>query len=230
MKPATELPSRNGCIRLLSGKASSGDNRLPEVGRHGTLLCRRIAWMVARMLESSLYPFVHDFIEQRFRAELAPRYGELHTASAITATTKGGTDDGRWSRPDLALAAVRRFKFDATWTLDLHSFEVKTSINCDPTSVHEALSHTSLVHFTWLTWHQPDFRESDQLCRQIHDRCARHGVGLITFDDPSNSDSFMVRLRSARHSPDPESIDEFIETRFDEHDRKQLQAWLRRVE
>lgn len=187
-------------------------------------------WNRTEMSESSLYPFVHDFIEQRFRASLSPRYGELHTASAITATTKGGTDDGRWSRPDLALAAVRRFKYEPTWTLDLHSFEVKTPTNCDPTSVHEALSHASLVHFTWLTWHNSNFDEADQLCRQIHDRCARHGVGLITFDDPANSDSFTVRLRSPRHSPDPEAIDEFIETRFEKHDREKLQAWLRRAE
>ncbi len=179
------------------------------------------------MAERDLYPGVHDFIEQRFRAQLAPRYGELHTVSAVTATARGGTDDARWTRPDLALAAVRRFKYDPTWTLDLHSFEVKTDTNCDPTSVHEALSHAALVHFTWLTWHRPGFAEAEPLCRLIHDRCARHGVGLITFDDPANSDSYTVRLRSARHVPDPEAVDEFIETRFEPHARERLQSWLR---
>jgi hypothetical protein len=179
------------------------------------------------MPESDLYPYVHDYLEQRFRARLKPRYGDLHSISAITAAAPGGFDDGKWSRPDLAMAALWRFKYDLGWTMDLHSFEVKTPKNCSTISVHEALSHTALVHYSYLTWHNPGWSDTNAESRAILDRCARHGVGLITFSDPPNSDTYVVRLPSIRHSPSGEAVDEFIETRFPEEERQQLR---RRIE
>lgn len=179
--------------------------------------------------ESDLYLPVSDYLEQRYRDVLRPRYGDLRSISAITATSVGGTFDGKWTRPDLALVALWRFEFSINWTLDLHSFEVKTERGCDNVSVHEALSHTAMAHYSYLTWHKPSWSQNDEGCLAILERCARYGVGLITFEDPTNSSTYHIRQRSIRHSPSGEAIDEFIETRFPAAEREKLRTWVQEL-
>ena len=177
------------------------------------------------MRESDLYPPVHDFLEQRFRDRLKPTFGELRSISAVTATA-GGVGSGQWSRPDLALVALWRTKYALSWSLDLHGFEVKTSTGCSPASVHEALSHASLVHYSHLVWHKPDWADDRSDCKAILQRCERYGVGLITFADLGNSDSFTVQRTPRRHDVSGDAVDDFIETRFPEADRMLLGGWI----
>ena len=181
------------------------------------------------MRESNLYLPVNDYLEQRYRETLKPRYGELRSISAITASSGGGTFEGKWTRPDLALAALWRFEYGLSWTLDLHSFEVKTESGCDNVSVHEALSHTAMAHYSYVTWHNPSWDAGVTNCKAILERCERFGVGLITFEDPANSSTYTIRLRSKRHSPSGEAIDEFIETRFPRAEREQLRKWVQEL-
>jgi hypothetical protein len=177
------------------------------------------------MSEADLYPAVHDYLEQRFLDRVRPAYGEIRSISAVTATA-GGPGSGHWSRPDLALVAIWRTKYALAWSLDLHGFEVKTATGCTPAAVHEALSHAALVHFPHLVWHKADWSDNLPECRAILDRCTRYGVGLITFSDPENSDSFLVRHSARRHSPSGEAVDEFIESRLAQADRSQLTRWI----
>lgn len=181
------------------------------------------------MRESDLYPPVNDYLELRYREILKPRYGELRSISAITATSGGGTFNGKWTRPDLAMAALWRFEFGLSWTMDLHTFEVKTENGCDNVSVHEALSHTAMAHYSYLTWHNPSWDEKKGNCRAIHERCTQHGVGLITFSDPADSSTYHIRLRSIRHNPNGDAIDEFIETRFPQAKRDLLRKWVQEL-
>lgn len=186
------------------------------------------------MRESDLYAPVHDFLELRFRDRLKPTFGELRGVSAITATA-GGTGTGIWSKPDLCLAVLWRQKYGLTWQLDLHGFEVKTKAGCTASSVHEALNHTSLVHYAHLVWHNPSWQDDAGDCRAVIDRCSRYGVGLITFDQPFapggavNANAFNVRLPGRRHEPSGDAVDEFIETRFDKAERDLLSSWLEQV-
>lgn len=177
------------------------------------------------MSEAALYPPVQDFLHQRFLDRLRPPYGEIRSISAVTATA-GGAGSGHWSRPDLALVALWRTKYALNWTLDLHGFEVKTETGCTPAAVHEALSHAALVHYSHLVWQKNDWSHALPECKAILDRCARYGVGLITFSDPDNSDTFLVRHAARRHDPSGDAIDEFIESRFSETDRLQLIQWV----
>jgi hypothetical protein len=180
------------------------------------------------MREVDLYPSVQDYIELRFKDRCKPTYGELRHISAITATA-GGQSSGYWSRPDLALAAVWRTKYGLGWSLDLYGFEVKTQAGCTPAAVHEALSHGTLVHFPYLVWHNPEWGDHRPECRSILERCSRYGVGLITFDDPPNSDSYSVRVDARRQAPTLEAVDEFIETRFADAERQSLLGWVSEV-
>ena len=177
------------------------------------------------MPEKDLYEPVRNYLELRFRDRLQPLYGELRPISAITATA-GGSATGKWSKPDLCLLALWRHKYSPSWQLDLHGFEVKPDGRCTAESVHEALNHTSHVHYAYLVWHNPDWSDADAPCRAILDRCRRFGVGLITFSDPANAASYTVRCAAPRHAPAGDAIDEFIETRIDPEDRAKLAGWL----
>lgn len=177
------------------------------------------------MLEADLYEPVRDYLELRFQDRLRPLYGDLRALSAITATA-GGSGTGKWSKPDLCLIALWRHRYQPGWRLDLHGFEVKPAGRCDAESVHEALNHTSHVHFAHLTWHNPAWADGDTRCRAILDRCRRFGVGLITFADPANATTYSVRFPAPRHDPAGDAVDEFIETRIPQADRATLGEWL----
>ncbi|MBL8565898.1 MAG: hypothetical protein JNM89_09290 [Hyphomicrobiaceae bacterium] len=175
--------------------------------------------------EADLYPPVHDYLELRFADRVRPIRGELRALSAITATA-GGSGTGIWSKPDLCFAALWRHKYGTTWHLDLHGFEVKPKGRCSADAVHEALNHTSHVHFAHLVWHKPDWSDEDRACSDLLDLCRRFGVGLITLKDPTAADTFAVRLSAERHAPLGDAVDEFIETRLAPEDRELLNSWL----
>lgn len=171
--------------------------------------------------EEALYEPVHSFLQLRFQDRLRPAKGDLHYVSAITARA-GGANTGLWSKPDLSIAALWRFKFGLRWEFDLHGFEVKPRNRCDLTAVHEALNHTSMVHFSHLVWHKPDWDDREAKCATILQRCERHGIGLITFTDERNVDSFSIRLPGRRFDPRGDAVDDFIDTRFDAGQRDRL--------
>lgn len=174
------------------------------------------------MRESDLYKPVHDFLEIRFRGRLKPTYGDIRSVSAVTAETHGA---GHWSNPDLALAALWRTKYGLNWSFDLHGFEVKTEANCTPAAVHEALSQATLVNYSHLVWHKPTWSLEATDCQAILERCQRYGIGLITFVEPADADSFVVHSPARRHDTSDEAVDEFIETRFPKAAREQLTKW-----
>lgn len=177
------------------------------------------------MDEEAFYDPVREYLEQRFQDRLKPAYGDLRHLSAITARA-GGSGTGIWSKPDLCVVALWRQKYSLTWRFDVHGFEVKPAERCDLTAVHEALNHTSLVHFSHLVWHAPAWNDRDAKCASIRDRCARHGVGLITFSDELNVDTFTVRVQAQRHTPSGDAVDEFIETRLPAEQRSTLLKWI----
>lgn len=177
------------------------------------------------MRESDLYRPVRDYLEQRFCDLVRPRYGEFQPPISAE-TASGGGATGFWSKPDLCLFAIWRFKYTPGWHLDLHGFEVKTERACNTASVHEALNQVSQLHYAHLVWHCPSWADQDRRCREIHECCVRYGIGLITLSDPNNVDSFLVRVPAHRHEPAGDAIDEFIETRLKSDDRKKILGFL----
>lgn len=177
------------------------------------------------MLEKDLYPQVQNFLELVFRNRLMPRYGDLRSISAITANA-GGPATGIWSKPDLCLITLWRHKYGLRWNLDLHGFEVKPEGRCTVQSVHEALSHTTAVHFSHLTWHCPEWDERDAVCQDVLGSCTRYGIGLITFSRPDEAHLFKVRTPARRHTPSPDALDEFVETRLNAQDKEKVLSWI----
>ena len=180
------------------------------------------------MLESALYEPVHDYLELRFGDTLRPIRGDFRAIAAITATA-GGPGTGTWSKPDLCLLALWRHRYSPQWRLDLHGFEVKPESRCTAESVHEALNHTSHVHFSHLVWHKPNWDAADGRCKEIFDRCRRYGIGLITLAEPLDASSYFIQLVAPRHEPSGDAVDEFIETRIPDEEKTTLNKWLSEV-
>ena len=93
----------------------------------------------------------------------------------------------------------------------------------------EALSHTSLVNYAHLVWHCADWDDGAATCHAILDRCAHYGVGLITFSEPANARSYLIRIPARRRAPNPDLVDEFIETRIPPADRDIVAAWVKEL-
>lgn len=178
------------------------------------------------MTEADLYPAVDRFLNIHYAPTLRPRLGEHLPIVEVTASM-GVTGYGSWSRPDLAMINIWRHKYQPHQTLDLHGFEVKKHDSCDVRAVHETLAHTRLVHFAHLVWNyqSDDFEHAKY--RIIHDNCADYGLGLITFKDMAQPDSFTVQLAPKRQTPTDAAVTDFIETCFTEIHKNRLLAWMR---
>ncbi len=136
------------------------------------------------MLERDLYGPAYNYLELAFRQRLKPLYGDLRNITAITAST-GGTATGIWPKPDLALIALTRQKYGLSWQIDLHGFEVKPAGTCSVQSVHEALNHTSLVHFPLPS--PPRRYKRHSRFGSTHKRCQTLAGIRSSFNSPLNN-------------------------------------------
>lgn len=143
-------------------------------------------------------------------------------------TAAGAAGAGRWSRPDFALAAIRRFKYDPRRYLDVYSFELKNRRGADVVAVHEALAHARFSHFAYLVCPRSNLIQAET--NIIRQSCTDHGIGLITFD-LSASDAgepvlaeFRFEVSPQRRSPDPAEIDLHLDARLTAHSRERLIA------
>ncbi len=94
--------------------------------------------------------------------------------------TGGLLGDGRLSRPDFTLAAIRSWRFDPQRTLEVYSFEVKNRAGASVSAVYEAVAHGRFAHHPYLVC--PRSRFDPAFNSEIFDACVREGIGLITFD------------------------------------------------
>jgi hypothetical protein len=177
------------------------------------------------MPERDLYPAVERFLNIQFAPTLKPKLG-THLPLVAETSQAGATGAGVWSRPDLALVNIWRQKYHPTQNLDLYGFEVKKNDACDVSSVYETLAHSRMVNFAYLVWNYGGEITSARF-QKIAKSCQDLGLGLISFSDQNNGDTFNIHLAAKRASPSEDAVAEFIETRFEEDQRDRLMRWIR---
>lgn len=141
-----------------------------------------------------------------------------------------GSEEGRWTRPDLACLAIVRGEFVPFWRADLHTFEVKTAGGLNVTAVHEANAHGRLGQFTWLAFQAVGPASPDtNLFGEILSSALSVGVGVLTFTRPGDPSDWRVEQWPTRTSTDSAVADSFVRDRFapDRQDaiRKLLDAY-----
>ena len=126
-----------------------------------------------------------------------------------------GSEEGRWTRPDLACLALARGEFVPYWRADLHTFEVKTASGLNVTAVHEANAHGRLGQFSWLAFQAVGQAAPDtNLFGDILASAGTVGVGVLSFQRPADPTDWRVDLWPARTNTDPAVADAFVRERF----------------
>lgn len=143
-------------------------------------------------------------------------------------TSKGGAlGEGRLTRPDFTLAAVQRWRFDPSSTLDVYSFEVKNRAGSSVAAVYEALAHGRYVNYPYLVCPRSCFDES--LNCALKSTCERERVGLVLFDiQVSQRRDYGVtnvdlHVRAERRAPDPSETESFLDRRLNEENKQRLE-------
>lgn len=172
---------------------------------------------------------LYEPFAQSFTGNFAKEEGFEDHLTQITAQQGRRSTGGKWTRPDVAVIAVRSFEFVPGKHLEVISFEVKPSISTALEGVFEALAHSVFAHRSYLAVKIVETLtgEPNQDLERTSSECARHGVGLYTFTDETNFDTFNAMQDAVRRNPDPNKVNDFIATQISPGNKSLLKKWLR---
>jgi hypothetical protein len=109
----------------------------------------------------------------------------------------------------------------------LISFEVKPANQFGIEGVFETASHSAFAHRSYLMLQIPkDYDDSDVLAR-LEKESERFGIGLITFEEPTDWDTFDIRVEAEHKTPDPSEVCSFITIQLTEENRQKIQRMIR---
>ncbi len=191
---------RNSLIdegRLERGKGKGGTIRLLDF--HPKKEGKKKA---PRTRESALYEPFHETIQKSWVQE----YAISEFASEVTAN-KGRTDTGgKWTRPDVTLIAIGNHEFLPGKTLEVITFEIKPEDSYGIQSVYEAASHSAYANKSYLAIHLTVNAIEEELLERLEKEAIRFGIGLITFEDPGDWNTFEVMVEAQHKTPSPSDI------------------------
>ena len=177
----------------------------------------------AKTAEVSLYDPIHAAITSGYVKENRIK----RFVSELTAAQGRRATGGKWTRPDLTIVAVRTYRFTPGKRLEVITFEVKPSLDTAIEGVYEALAHSAFAHRTYLVVDCRQYGEDGNIPdERIIQECSRHGVGYITFDDPSDYGTFTIQVSARLKEADPYEVDNFISTQLSPENQDQLRDFL----
>jgi hypothetical protein len=175
--------------------------------------------------ERDIEPWFERYLWQNRTAFYDPSPMTLNAIVENTARIHG--PPGRWTRPDLCMGCVARYRYTPQPQFDLFSFELKMPSGCNMLSVHEALAHGAVAHLPYLCLYLPEDADERKNLSPMLEQAQRHGVGVIRMLDPSNFGTYARLLEARRGQPAAGRIDAFIDERFGVASRLALVRWLR---
>lgn len=136
---------------------------------------------------------------------------------------------GTWSRPDLVSVEVLNLLYVPTKILQVTTFEVKPADAIDVQCVYESLAHRRAGTHAYVLLHVPisDQAALTELLQGVVAVARSHGVGVITFADPADYDTWEELAPAERVEPDPERLNSFIENQLPEAVKNKLARALR---
>lgn len=147
--------------------------------------------------------------------------------SEITAAQGRRVTGGKWTRPDITIAAVRTYYFTPGKRLEVITFEIKPDLETAFEGVYEALAHSAFAHRSYLAVHVKESEYDDDIPDdRIVQECTRHGVGYMTFSDPGDYGTSEIVTSARLREPDPYDVDTFIRTQISPDNQDQLREFL----
>jgi hypothetical protein len=175
--------------------------------------------------ERDIEPWFERYLWQHRTAFHDPSPMSLNTVVENTARIRGAP--GRWTRPDLCMGCVARYRYTPGAQFDLFSFELKMPAGCNMLAVHEALAHGATAHFPYLCLYLPKGSDEQENMSAMLEQAQRYGVGIIRMLDPRDFRTYARLLEAHRGWPAAGKIDAFVDERFGVANRLALVRWLR---
>lgn len=147
----------------------------------------------------------------------------------ITAKQGRRSTRGRWTRPDIAVLSLRRYRYVPGLHLEVWTFELKTTEAADVSSVYEAVAHARFATRSYLAfpWPARPTADQDERLEAIRSEAERHGIGLLLFGDPADFETWQEVVVPVRTRADLARIDEFIAQQISDEAKSELQEQLR---
>lgn len=205
-----------------SGKIGKGQGKGGSVYRQTETKEKRPRTNKYR-LERELYPVFEKYLRERWVRENNLKKYVLQITASQGKRATGGT----WTRPDLALVAVRSYPFVPGKFIDVSTFEVKPAYEYKIEGVFETAAHSRFSNTSWLAIHCPDGVPETELFSRIKQECERFGVGLLVFQKPQDWDTYQNLLEAKRQIPDPEYTNEFISRQISKKNQDEIQELLK---
>lgn len=174
--------------------------------------------------EIDLYPSIRAVIAERWTKEY------LYDNSIVQIIGQlGSKGTGKWSRPDLAVAAVSTYPYVPGRHFDIVTFEVKTPDNIDITAVYEALAHLRSATRSYVFFYVPVERreELETALVDVYAEAKKHGVGVITAGKVDDYATWEEVIEPTRSEPDPRRLNDFLAKQFTQEQREQIMKWFK---
>ncbi len=180
---------------------------------------------VVRPKESALYAGAHKTIQDTWWRE------ENYDAAIAEVTASQGSKatGGKWTRPDISLAATKSYVYFPEAVFDVVTFEIKPKDQVDVRGVFEAISHREFATRSYVIFEGTlEALEKQQEWQRIVDVAARYGIGVLAAEKMDHYETWEEVTDAKRVTADPANIDKFIRTSLSEDTRTQIIKWQKR--
>lgn len=165
--------------------------------------------------EESLYPDVETMLRKNWQ-QLFPGFPAPARHWVDSSPRQGRRETGgRWTRPDLSAITINKYRYVPGTHIDVFTFEVKPHEQFNVIGLYEALGHSRRGNFAYVLYHVPAAVSSEERhARQLDEivrEATRLKVGVATFEDPAEAETWTVHAVPGRHDPEARLLNDFIE-------------------
>ncbi len=135
---------------------------------------------------------------------------------------------GSWSRPDLALVALKTFEYLPDRIFEIHTFEIKPSYDVTVKGVLEALAHREFATRSYVIYHTAGRELTDYPeYSRIEALAVRYGIGVYAAKVIGDFNKWAEIVSAERARPDPEEVEVFIKRSLSEDTKVRIRKWLK---
>ncbi len=133
---------------------------------------------------------------------------------------------GRFTRPDFVVIGTKKYEYTPGVIRDIETFEVK-ALGATIDVVFEAASHSRFATKAYVALQTAENEPTEDELGRIESECQRFGLGLITYQDPSDYDNWEYRCDPVRKEPDPELVEQFVRDQVSAKNQEKIRKWIR---
>lgn len=172
---------------------------------------------------------LYEPVAQVIATDWARAHDISPVAVEITALQGSRQTGGRFTRPDIVCVEIRTYEYLPRKDLEVITFEVKRAGVADVVCVLEALAHRRAATRSYVLVHVPIDRIQPTAAGVDHTvRFARQqGIGVVTFADPRDYDTWTERCEARLVEPDPHELNAFITNQLSGAARRGIARGLR---